>query len=174
MLFCEFDLSVHKLFDLRISPEIPFDILFRVGNPDRQVLREPEVAYSVNYSEVDRFCIAAHFVRYVGNIDAINLRSGRGVNIAAFVVRPYEVFVAAHVRHKTKFDLRIVGGNQHFALFRDERTADFLALDSASRDILKVRLGRRQPARVRKCLLVFGMHAPVGRHRLFKPQHVRR
>ena len=67
------------------------------------------------------------------------------------------------VRHDAQLDLRIVGGQQHVALGRDEGLADAPALGRADRDVLQVRILRRQPAGGGDGLVIAGVHAPGPR-----------
>ena len=63
------------------------------------------------------------------------------------------------VRHDAQLDLRVVGRQQHVALGRDERLADAASFGRADRDVLQVRILRRQSAGGRHCLVVTGVYA---------------
>ena len=69
------------------------------------------------------------------------------MNVLVARERREQAFVAGQVRHDPKLDLRVVGGEQLEARRRDERLADAAAFGGADRNVLQVRVGRRQPAR---------------------------
>ena len=84
----------------------------------------------------------------------------------------HQVLVLAEVRHDAEFDLRVVGRYDHpFRRPRNEGLADFLAALGADGDVLKVRVGAREPAGGRKRLVERRMDTAVhlryiGRERL--------
>ena len=54
-----------------------------------------------------------------------------------------------HVRGDAQLDLAVVGAHQHVARLGDEGVADLAADLGADRDVLQVRVGRRQPPGLR-------------------------
>ncbi len=68
-----------------------------------------------------------------------------------------------HLGQQPQFDLRIVGRHQLHAGRGDEGAADLAAFFGAHRDILQIRLGRRQPAGRGGGERVTGVHAVGGR-----------
>ena len=90
-----------------------------------------------------------------------------------------EPLVTGQVRHDAHFDLRVVGGDQALvALAGDERRSNLAAELGAHRDVLQVRLGRRQTAgrgdglverRVNSPVLADGLDQPLdGRLHLLR------
>ena len=71
--------------------------------------------------------------------------------------------VAGQVRHDAQLDLRIVRRQQHVARRRDEGLADAPAFGRADRDVLQVRILRRQPAGRGHRLVIAGVHAAGAR-----------
>ena len=92
------------------------------------------------------------------------------VQILAGAERLDQALVAGQVRHDPHLDLAVVGGHQlGVALADDERVADPPAGLGADRDVLQVRLGRRQPAGGGDGLVERGVNPAVGGHRLQQP-----
>ena len=92
----------------------------------------------------------------------VNFRRRDGVNIVAVTESIEHDFVVAEIRHQAKFDLRIVGAEEHIALSRDKRLADFAAHIVAPRDVLQIWIGRRQAACGGHGLVVSGVNAPCA------------
>ena len=70
---------------------------------------------------------------------------------------------AGHVGEHAQLDLRVVGRHQPMAVLGDEGAADLAALLGADRDVLQVRIVRRQPAGRGRRHGVGGVHAAIGR-----------
>ena len=85
---------------------------------------------------------------------------GRLVDVLVAGEGAQQAFVPRQVRHDAQLDLRIVGRQQHVPRGRDEGLADAPALRRADRDVLQVRILRRQPAGRRHRLVIAGVHAP--------------
>ena len=85
------------------------------------------------------------------------------MDVAILGERLQQAGVAGQVRHDAQFDLGIVRGDQHVARRRDESLPDAPALGRADRDVLQVRIGRREPAGGRDGLVIRGVHAPCAR-----------
>ena len=64
-----------------------------------------------------------------------------------------------HVREHAKLDLAVIGRDQLLALVGDEGLADGAAFGCAHRDVLQVRLDRREPPRGGRGERVGGVHA---------------
>ncbi len=92
-----------------------------------------------------------------------NLGRSGGVHVEVVAECPEKPLVAGQVRHDAQFDLRIVGGQQHVAIRRHECLANLAALGRADRDVLQVRIGRRQAPGGGNRLVIGGMDAPGGR-----------
>ena len=125
--------------------------------------REAERAHAVHQAEVDRLR-GATLVR----VDLLlrhaeHFGRGRAVHVLAAVERGQQAGVAGQVRHDAQLDLRVVRGDDLPALRRDERLADAPAFLGADRDVLQVRIGRRQPPGRRDRLVVAGVHAAGAR-----------
>ena len=90
-----------------------------------------------------------------------------GVQILAGSKRLDESGVLGQVRHDPHLDLAVVGGHQlRIAVTHTERVADPAAGFGADRDVLQVRVGRRQPPGGGDGLVERGVDAAVGGSRL--------
>ena len=68
--------------------------------------------------------------------------------------------IVRHMGEHAQLDLRIVSGEQEIAgAPRNEGSADFLADLGANRDVLQIRIGRREPAGRRHSLIEARVHA---------------
>jgi hypothetical protein len=120
----------------------------------------PNGGHAVDEPEVDRLRRAPllagdGFVR-----DVEDFRGRRAVDVAVLGERARETRIARQVRHDAELDLRIVRRQQHLALRRHEGLADAPSFRRADRDVLQVRVARRQPPRHRNRLVIGRMHAP--------------
>ena len=84
---------------------------------------------------------------FVG-LDAEDLRGGRRVHVLAAREDLLQHRLVGHVREHAQLDLGVVGGDQHAALLGLEAAADLAAERRADRDVLHVRVGARQAARL--------------------------
>ena len=89
------------------------------------------------------------------------------MQILAGAKRLDESGVLGQVRHDPHLDLAVVGGHQlRIAVTHTERVADPAAGFGADRDVLQVRVGRRQPPGGGDGLVERGVDAAVGGSRL--------
>ena len=72
------------------------------------------------------------------------LRSGERVDVIAAPKSFHQQWVFREMRQQAQFDLRVVGGQQDVAGFGGEGGANFAAQFGADRNVLQVRIGRRQ------------------------------
>ena len=107
---------------------------------------ERECTYAVNYAEIDRLCTAPHQRSYRLNRHVENLRSSYCVDIVAVVEGGYHRLVVRNVRENTKLDLRIVGINEHTAVFGDKEFSKLTSDRCSDGNILQIGLCRRNSA----------------------------
>ena len=84
------------------------------------------------------------------------------MDVLALRERVEQPGILRDVRHDAQLDLRVIGRHDPVARRRDERLADAAALGGADRDVLQVRVGRRQTPGDSDRLAIGGVHAPVG------------
>ncbi len=150
---------VHELLDAGKAHEIFFNIHLRGGALDAEVAGQAERAHAVNQAEVDHLGITTLLAGDFRCRCAENFSSSGTMNIHAFGKCAQHVLIARDVGHDAQFDLRIVGGNNHAIFGRYKRFADTPAFGGANRDILQVRIVRRQPSGNGNRLCIIGMHA---------------
>ena len=89
---------------------------------------------------------------------------GRGaVDVETFAERFGQFRVIAERRKQPEFDLRIISRQNHTPLVGNESPAHFPAGSRADRDVLQVRIGRRQASCSRHRLVESGVHLPCCR-----------
>ena len=85
------------------------------------------------------------------------------MQVRAFAKRLYELDIARKRRHEPHLDLRIVRRHDRFiALSGHEGCADAAALRGSRMDVLKIGVGRGEPAGCRRGLLERGVYPPVA------------
>ena len=94
--------------------------------------------------------VTAHFIQTF----LVDLCGGGAVDVMTFQEGGYHVLILTQMGHQPEFNLRIVGGEEQAAWLRHECLTHFLTVRIADRDVLKVRIGRRQTARGSHCLVV--------------------
>ena len=135
------------------------------------IAREPVRLHAVDDPEVDRLGDAAHVRRDLFPGDAMDQGRRHAVDILAPRERIDQERLAAHVRQQPQLDLRIVGGDQHRiieepelrAVIGDERAPHAPPQLGADRDVLQVRIGRREAAGRRDRLVERRVDAPGAR-----------
>ena len=118
------------------------------------------LAHAVDDAEVDRLRLAAHVGRDLVERNVERDRRREAVDVLGLAERVDEELVLREVREHAQLDLRVVRGDEDEALRRDERGADLLAELAADRDVLEVRLDRREAARRRDGLREARVDAP--------------
>ena len=111
-----------------------------------ELVGEAEGRDAVDDAEVDRLGAAAHVGRHVLDRHAEHFRRRHGVNVDAVLERLAQRRHFGDFGQQPQLDLRIVGRDQLHAGRGDEGFADLAAFLGADRDVLQIRLGRRQPA----------------------------
>ena len=94
---------------------------------------------------------------------AHDLRGGARVDVLPPLERLDQGRLLREVREDPQLDLRVVGGHEAPPVLRDERLADAPAELGADRDVLEIRVRRRQPPRRRDQLVERGVDAPRPR-----------
>ncbi len=119
--------------------------------------------------------IALALRRIFGSMPSIGTpnisRRRHGVNVEPVGEGLAERRRVGHMCQDTKLDLAVIGGDQLLAAVGDEGLADGAAFRSAHRDVLQIRLDRRQPSRRRRGQRIRGVHAArlgmdIGRQRV--------
>ncbi len=130
-----------------IRREVRVDEVLGLLARDAGPARQPEVAHPVGDPEVDHL---GHRALVRGDVlGRLVEDAGRGLAMDVGPPREgvAEVLVAGHVGQDPELDLRVVGGDQrHVRAAGHERAPDPPAERRPDRDVLEVRIGRRQPA----------------------------
>src|SRR5206468_12453388 len=124
--------------------EVALDVVAGGAALDAQVLGKAEGTHAVDQAEVDDLGVAALLALHFFRRQAEDLGSGGAVDVLAGRERAQHRLVARDVGHDAQLDLRVVGRYDHFARRGDEGFADAAAFGGAYRDVLQVRVARRQ------------------------------
>ena len=131
-------------------PGKPLEIFLDVGAGflarDAELIGEPERRDAIDDAEIDRLGAAAHFARHVLDRHAEHFRRRHGMNVEAVAERFFQRCDVGDLGQQSQLDLRVVRRDELLTLVGDEGAADLAALFRADRNVLQVRLGRRQPA----------------------------
>ena len=149
---------VHVFLDAGILLEIAVDEPLRLAPRDPQVAGQAKAGNAVDHAEIDRLGLPSHVRRHLVQRHVEHFRCRRGVNVFAVAERLFHRLDPGDMRENAQFDLAVVERDQNLALRRDEGFADAAPFFRADRDVLKVRVGRGQPARRRARLQVGRMH----------------
>ena len=163
LLLAVSDLFVHEVLDRLVLFEIVLYIVFGFLPRHVDLGAEAECAHAVDDAEVDRLRAAPLLRRDLVLRDAEHPRGRRLVDVLAVVERIDQSRVLAHVSQHAKLDLRVVGARQNAALLRDEGASQSAAELLADRDVLKVRVGARDPSRRRHRLVEVSVYLAVAR-----------
>ena len=128
-----------------------------------ELVRETEGRRAVDDPEVHRLGARALLGRDRVGRDPGDLGRRAAVDVLAAAEGLDQALVARVVREDAQLDLRIVGREQPAALGRHEGLANAHALGAADRDVLDVRMRRREPARRGAELVEGGMDASGAR-----------
>ena len=81
--------------------------------------------------------------------------------------------IVAEISHKPQLNLRIVSRKEHISRCGDKRFAYFTAVVAAHRDILHIRIGRRESSGSRDSLVICGVNTPgCGVYQLGQSIHI--
>ena len=133
------------------------------GNPrgNAELLRKAERPLPVNDAEVDGLRLAAHLRGDHFRENAEHLAGGPGMDVLVAGKGITKDPVFRQVGKDPELDLRIVRRQQQAPLFRNEGVSNLAPLLAPDRDVLKVRIGRGEPAGVGHRLVVGGVD-PAG------------
>ena len=105
---CIADCAVDKLLDFRVAREVVVDVFFRESNVHAGIDRKFVCLHSVDYSEVYRFCVAAHLLVNKLGDRAENSGCGACVNVFA-VLESFDKFrLLAECRQNPELDLAVI------------------------------------------------------------------
>src|SRR6185436_11023782 len=128
---------------------------FHVG--DLELSRQGVRALTVDRGEVDRLRPRAHVRRHVSDRNTEDDRGRLPVNVTTRLERVDERWIGGEVCEQAQLDLRVVSREKQPSLSWDEATANVAAKFSANRNVLKVRIARREPPRGRDGLVERGV-----------------
>ncbi len=123
-----------------VTAEVAPDVFLRGVPLDAELAREAESRHAVDQPEVDRLRGAALVVRHLVRRDVEYFCRRRAMNVAFLGEGAPQALIARKMRHDPQLDLRIIRGEQHMTLRRDEGLADAPALRRPDRDVLQVRV----------------------------------
>ena len=159
------DLAVEVLADPRERREVRVHDLLRLVGRDVEPLREPPRVHPVGEAVV-------HHLGAATASPGSTASSGRSNTVAAVAVWMSSPLANAarspsspeRCARIAQLDLRVVGDEEHLVgLARDERPADLASELGADRDVLQVRVRRREPPGRRRGLLERRVHPAVAR-----------
>src|SRR5689334_17916740 len=159
----EFDHRIQVFANAMIALEIAFDEFLRLGVGNLELARQGVRALAVDRCEVDRLGARAHLFGDLldGNVE--DQRRGLTVYVAAGAERLDERGIVGEVRKESQLDLRIIGGDERPAAPRNEAAANVATELTPNRNVLEVRLTRRQTSRGRGRLTERRVNAPRAR-----------
>src|SRR6266403_425177 len=146
--------------DTREPREVLLDESLRVILGDAELAGQGEWPLPVDRGEVDRLRAGAHVRRDLVVRHAEDERRSLAVDVPALLEGFDERRVAREMGQQSQLDLRVVGREQQRPGRSDEGAANGFAARGAHRDILQVRVGRRQPARGSPGLIEARVDAP--------------
>ena len=120
----------------------------------------PDRGDAVDDAEIDRLGSAADVGVHALDGHAEHLRRRHGVDVEPVGEGLPQRRDVGHMGEHAQLDLAVVGGDQLVALVGHEGLADGAALGRAHRDVLQIRLERRQPPRGGGRQRIGGVHAP--------------
>ena len=112
-----------------------------------QTLCQAKDGYAVYYAEVGTLGLGALVAANVFNLLLVYACGGGGVYVVALAESLNHVLVAREVSHDAQLYLRVVGREEEAARLGYETLAYLLAVLAAYRDVLQVRVGRREAPR---------------------------
>ena len=165
-LFRHLDALVHKPTHAGECLEVAFNQLLGLVARYLQSLRQSECRNAVNHTEVCGFCFPSLVVGHVFGALVENFGGSGTVDVLAGKESLHERLVLADVCHDAQLNLRIVGREERVPVVGDERFADFPSVVVSDRDVLQVRVCRRQASSGRDSLIVGGVD--FSRVRVYK------
>ena len=153
----------HVVADARVGREVRVDEVLGLLAADVGARGQAEVAHPVGDPEVDHLGHRALVGGDVGRLLVEHPRGRVAVDVGVARERLLEVLVAGHVGEDAQLDLRVVGRHEHdVRAAGDERPPDPPAELGSDRDVLEVRVGRREaPGRGHR-LVERRVQPPVG------------
>ena len=113
---------------------------------DAELVGQPKRRDAVDDAEIDRFRPAAHLARHVLDRHAEHFRRRHGVNVEPVAEGLLQHGNVGDLGQQPQLDLRIIRRHQLVAGRGDKGAADLAAVLGAHRNVLQVRLVRRQPS----------------------------
>ena len=123
-----------------------------------ELARKAECAHAVNQAEVDRLRAAALFAADALQRQTKDLCRRRAVDILPFRKRGQQALVAGKMRHDAQFNLRVVSRDNEIIFRSNKRLTDTPPFFVAHRNVLQVRVCRRQTSRCRNRLVIRGVN----------------
>ena len=146
-----------------VGGEVAVDEGARLVAGDARPSGQPEVAHPVGDPEVDHLGHGALVGRHVRRVLAQHERSAVAVDVPAFREGGLQVGVARNVGQDPELDLAVVGAHEdHLGRAGNEGPPDAPAERRPDRDVLEVRVRRREAARRGHGLVERRMEPPVG------------
>ena len=148
-----------ELLHASVQLEIRSDVLFGLLAIDAQRSRQSKWRLPVHDPEVHRLGVAPHLGSHHQWRHAEDFGGRSRVNIFAAAKCVHQNRIVRHVRQQAQLDLRIVRHHQLPAFARHKGGANLTAQRGADRNILQIRIRRRQPPRRRAGLIERGVNA---------------
>ena len=174
VLMRERHLTIEVLLDIRIRREVALDVLLRLTPADAEAFTETEGRDTVDDTEVDRLRVPTKLRRHLLERYMEDLRGRHGMNIARILIRCDQLRITRERCKDTELDLRIVGVDEDAAWLRHENGAEASTKLRTHRDVLQVRIRRRDTARRRHHLIKLPMDAAIRLNKVQKPLRIGR
>ncbi len=143
----------------RVAAEEAVDGRRRLGLRDAERLCEPERGLAVGEAVDDALGDTTHLGRDQFRCDAEDLAGRARVDVLPLRERVDQSRVLGEVREHAQLDLRIIAGEQHAAGIGDERASNLAPELGANRDVLHVRIARREAPGRGDRLIIRGVQA---------------
>ena len=151
---------LHVVADAGEALEIGLDVGAGLAPADAELGGEPDRRDAVHDAEIDGLGAAPYRRVHALDRHAEHFARGHGVDVEPVGEGLAQRRRVGHMGKHAKLDLAVVGRDQPLALLRHEGLADGAAFTCTHRDVLQIRLERREPPRGGGGERVGSVHAP--------------
>ena len=152
---------MHVVAHTAVAVQVGIHIFSCLRRTHADILSQRKCRNPVDNAEINRLGTAAQRVADLFNRHIENFGRRDGMEVLAGEKGLLHGAVAGDVRQEAELNLAVVGVHQHFAVRCGKHGADLSAEFLAHRNVLKVRLGRRESSGRRHGHLKTGMDPPV-------------
>ena len=145
----------------RVGLVVAVDHVARLGHRDMQRLRQAVGLLAIHDAKVHGLGATAQVGRYLGHRHTKHARRRLGMEVLALVKGAHQVLVTREMCQQTQLDLRVVHRQKDASLACRKRRLDGTPQLRARRNVLQIRVARRQTPRRGDGLVVRGVHTTV-------------